>query len=192
MNNQKETDAQMIVLAGPSGSGKNTLMHLVLESCPNCTRLVTATTRAPRPGEKDGVDYYFMSKEEFQKAVSDGRIPEFRHVPNVDTYYGTYLPDLDQKLQCGKTVLAQVDIIGAKYFKKNYGAKTIFIMPLSKDILIERIKRRADMDADELKERIKIAEREIDEDSKFYDYVIVNEEGKPEEAAEKILQIISE
>src|SRR5690606_1667433 len=111
---------QVVVIAGPSGSGKNAIINRILASHPNCTRLVTATTRAMRPGEQDGVDYHFFTQERFDDEMAAGHIPEHRFVPAVGTCYGTYSPDLDRRIAEGKIVFSQVDIEGARLLKERY------------------------------------------------------------------------
>src|SRR4051812_14984149 len=102
---------KVVVIAGPSGSGKNVLINSILAKYPKCTRLVTATTRMPRPGERDGVDYYFLSNEMFAASIASGDIPEHRYVSALNTFYGIYLPDLNEKLKNYSSIFAQVDII---------------------------------------------------------------------------------
>ncbi len=179
---------KVVVIAGPSGVGKNTIINLIKEECKNCVDLVTATTRRPRGGEKDGLDYYFLDKDTFLKYKQEGLIPEYRYVKQTDNYYGTFLPDIDAKASENKILLTDVDIEGAKYFKKTFNALTVFLMPPDKDALLERIRQRhGDMSDDDLKERMEIAEREMTEDVKFYDFIIVNETGKQKEVASKVL-----
>src|SRR3989338_10588935 len=113
---------QVVVIAGSSGSGKNAVIDEMLRRYHNCTRLVTATTRMMRPGEQEGVDYYFLSQKQFDEELAAGNIPEHRFVPPLNTYYGTYLPDLEKKIQAGKTVFAQVDIAGARLLKERFNA----------------------------------------------------------------------
>ncbi len=184
-------NAQVLVIAGPSGVGKSSIIKRLLELCPNAKLLVSATTRKMRPGEKDGANYHFLSHDEFKKHLEDGNIPEYRYTPETGNYYGTFLPDLEEKLKLGHLAIADVDIIGAKFLKENYGAITVFIMPPSKSALLDRIKKREDnMDDKELKERLEIANKEMEQDSKFYDYIVVNEENKLQEATEKVFEII--
>ncbi|MDP2648483.1 MAG: guanylate kinase, partial [bacterium] len=90
---------RVVVIAGPSGSGKNTVITRIMQGCHNCSRLVTATTRSMRPGEVDGVDYHFFTQERFDEEMSSGNIPEHRFVPALGTYYGTYLPDLEKRIK---------------------------------------------------------------------------------------------
>jgi guanylate kinase len=182
---------QVVVIAGPSGSGKNAIIGEIVRRHPNCVRLVTATTRAMRPGEEEGVDYYFMSPEQFDTELNAGTIPEHRFVPELGTYYGTYLPDLEKKIQLGNIVLAQVDIVGAKLLKEKYGATTIFIMPESLEQFRGRLHvRNPEWSQKEFEARMKITEEEMRVHAPQYDYRIVNADGKLTETADEIVAIL--
>ncbi len=182
---------QIVVIAGPTGSGKDSIIQGVLTRFSNCSRLVTATTRAMRPGEKDGVDYHFLTKEKFLEEMKAGNILEYNYRKNLDTYYGTYKPALESQLGSGNVVFAQVQIIGARYLKEHYGATLIFISPSSFENLEARIRERDKTLTDaELHERIEIARQEVEEDAKEYDYTIMNEQGKLSEAVEAAVEIL--
>lgn len=182
---------QVVVIAGPTGSGKDSIIAGVLARFSNCSKLITATTRAMRPGEIDGVSYHFLSKEKFQEELKKGNIIEYNYRKNLDTYYGTYRPELDKQLAAGKIVLAQVQIIGARLLKQEYGATLIFIAPESFETLEKRIRERdKTLSENELHERIEIARQEVEEDAKEYDYVITNEQGKLDEAVEHTVEIL--
>ena len=182
---------QVVVIAGPSGSGKNAVIDGIIVKCPRCERLVTATTRAPREGEKNGVDYHFLARDEFDRALADGDILEHRYVSSLDTHYGVYKPDLESRLALGEAVLAHLDIIGARYLKEHYNATTIFILPDSFEILEGRVRaRNKDMSDAEIAKRMDIARREIAEHAPEYDYRIVNENGKLDETVAKVLEIL--
>ena len=182
---------QVVVIAGPSGSGKNAIIGKILQRHHNCVRLVTATTRSMRPGEQEGVDYYFMSQEQFDSELSAGHIPEHRFVPELGTYYGTYLPDLEKRVKEGKIVFAQVDIEGAKLLKEQYGATTIFIMPESLEQFRGRLRvRNPEWSQKEFETRMKITENEVRVHAPQYDYRVVNADGKLDETAEEIVEIL--
>ena len=181
---------KIVVIAGPSGSGKNSVLQGVLDACPNCVRLVTAATRAPRVNEKHGVDHYFLSKEDFLKGIDEGTIPEHWHAVETDRYYGTYIPDLEKKLSERKTVIAELQIEGMKFFREKYSALSIFIVPGSMEELRRRILSRQDISATELDERLKEAEKEIKDHSPLYDYVIVNERDKLNKAINSVVDIL--
>ena len=182
---------RVLVIGGPTGSGESTITNAIIKRFPIFTRLVTATSRKPRNGEKDKIDYYFFSKEEFEKQIGDGNIIEYTFIKNRDAYYGTYKPDLDEKIAKGFNVIVNVDIVGAKYYKENYNATTIFIRPESIEELRERLANRdKNIDPEELNKRIENAENEIKNEMDFYDYVVVNANGKLEEAIEKTSDIL--
>ena len=152
----KKYKPRVIIFAGPSGSGKDTVLNEVLKRSKNSLKLTTATTREPREGEENGIDYYFITHKEFELGLKNSLIPE--HNKHAGNFYGVYLPDLEKKLKEGKNVLGQVQLIGAKYLKKNFDAITFFINVESLDILEERIKARSFLPEKEIKERIKGSE----------------------------------
>ncbi len=181
----------VVVIAGPSGGGKNSILDALVARHKNCSRLVTATTRAPRPGEENGVDYHFLSTEDFMQALERGDILEHRDVPALGTHYGVYKPDIDTRLEKGEIVLAHLDIVGARRLKELYGAATIFIMPDSPDVLEHRIRsRNPDMTDAEVSERLSIGTREMQEDIKEYEHTVVNAQGKLDEAVENVSAIL--
>lgn len=182
---------QVVVVAGPSGSGKNVVINEILARHSNCVRLVTATTRAMRPGEQEGIDYYFMSQERFDQELSAGNIPEHRFVASLNTYYGTYLPDLEKRVKEGKIVFAQVDIEGARFLKERYNATTIFIMPESLEQFRSRLHaRNPEWSQKEFEARMKITEEEMRVHAPQYDYRVVNADGKLLDTVEAVIGIL--
>jgi len=178
----------VVVIAGPSGSGETTFTRELTLAYPNFVRAVTATTRPPRTGEKEGVDYYFLSKEEFFEEVQNGNIPEHTYVKSRDAHYGTYLKDLEGKLAKGKTVIVNTDKTGALFYKRKYNATTIFIKPKSLDVLKERIIRRdSNISEREVDLRILQAMQEIVDATGQYDYVVFNTDG---EFADTIIDVV--
>lgn len=180
----------VVAIAGPAGSGKDSIIKGVLERCPNTVFAVNATTRAPRPGEENGKNYFFFSNDEFLQKVAEGLIPEHYHRPETDTYYGLYKPALDANVAEGKVTLFQIQIVGAKYLKEHYDATTFFIMPPSLHAFEKRIRARAPMSDTEWEERKKFTEREVHEEAPFYDYRITNEDGKLDEAIDQVVEIL--
>jgi guanylate kinase len=183
----------VLVISGPTGCGESTITNeLISRNAGRFVRLVTATTRAPRGTEQNGVDYHFLSKEEFLAAEARGDILEKGYIPNRDTYYGTYKPDLDQKLAQGMQVIANVQIVGTKYFKEHYNATTIFIKPKDLSELEGRLRaRNPDLPDEEIMKRIQNAADEIADEGPFYDYHVVNANGKLEEAIQEVSGILS-
>lgn len=181
----------IIVIAGPSGSGESTITEEILKKFPDFKRLTTATTRAPRNNEKNEVNYYFFSKERFQEEIEKGNIIEYTYIKNRDVYYGSYKPDLEKKLKEGFSIIANTDFVGTNYYKKHYQATAIFIKPDSLENLKERLRRREpDMSAEELEKRLNNARNEIENEEKYYDYVVVNREGEMDRAVEEVANII--
>ncbi len=182
---------QVVVIAGPSGSGKNAVINAILARNHHCARLVTATTRAMRPGEMEGVDYHFMPQEQFDAELSAGNIPEHRFVPALNTYYGIYVPDLEKRIAQGKIVFAQVDIEGARLLKERYGATTIFIMPESLEQFRGRLRaRNPEWSHHEFEARMKITENEMRVHAPQYDYRVVNADGRLEETTRDVMDIL--
>ena len=179
---------QILVIAGPTGSGESTFTHELLEAYETFTRAVAATTRSPRLNEEHGKDYYFFSKEAFFDAVDNGEIIEYTHVRNRDAYYGTYKPDLDAKILKGLNVIVNTDVKGALFFKEHYRATTIFIKPKSLEVIESRLRRRDTTISDEeVAHRLKSAQQEIDEAHNRYDHVVWNTDG---EFANTVIEVV--
>ncbi len=182
---------QVVVIAGPTGSGETTITNLIVSRFSNVRRLVTATTRQPRIGETHGADYYFFSKDAFLREREAGRIIESTYIENRDTYYGTYAPDLEEKVRAGHVVIVNPDIVGARFYKENYDATTIFIVPESIESLMRRIRERSpELSEVELAHRRENAEREMRDERSFYDHAVVNADGKLEEAVSEVVEIL--
>lgn len=180
----------VVAIAGPAGSGKDSLIRGIVQKFENAVFAVNATTRAPRPGERDGVNYHFLTNEQFLREVANGNIPEHYVRADTNTYYGTYRKDLDQKLADGKIVFSQIQIVGARYLKEQYGAATFFIMPPSPEAFERRIRSRSVMSDVEWNERAEFTKREISEEAPWYDYRIANEDGKLDEAVASVIEIL--
>ncbi|MFZ2189535.1 MAG: guanylate kinase [Candidatus Magasanikiibacteriota bacterium] len=182
---------QVLIISGPTGSGESTITKAILERFSNFKRLVTATTRKPRLEEKDRVDYYFFSKEKFLEAVDKGDIVEYTYIKNRDSYYGTYKPDLDEKIKAGNIVIVNVDGVGVDFYKRKYGVTAIFIKPGSIEELRERLRSRdPKIDSEELEHRIENAKAEIKNEEKFYDYIVFNENDKLKEAIDGVIDVL--
>lgn len=182
----------VVVIAGPSGSGESTITNEVIRRYPTrAVRLVTATTRPPRAGEKNGVDYYFFSKEEFAREKKAGHILESTYIENRDTYYGTYAPDLEKKIAAGSVVIVNPDIVGARYYKEHYDATTVFIAPENIDALERRIRERSpELSDEEIAHRRENAAREMQREQSFYDHVVVNADGELPRAVDDVIEIL--
>ncbi len=182
---------QVAVIAGPSGSGKNTIIHELQKRYPHCVKLITATTRTMRPDEVNGTDHYFFSKKEFEELLESGDIIEHRYVAALDTYYGIYRQDLDRRIESGHVILAEVDISGAKILKQLYGATTVFIMPESVEQFRQRLlARNPEWNEAELAARMSTTEEELTVHAPQYDYRIVNADGKLSETVDRFVEIL--
>lgn len=181
---------RFLIISGPTGVGESTITKEIIKRFPSFVRLVTATSRKPRLNEKNGIDYYFFSEEEFLKEIKNGNILEYQNTRD-GSYYGTYKPDLDKKIAEGFNIIINPDIVGTKFFKENYNATTIFIMPESIESLKQRhLDRDPNVSPEDLEARLKYAQFEIDNESFYYDYKIVNKYGFLENAIEDIINIL--
>jgi guanylate kinase len=179
----------LIVISAPSGAGKTTIVKEIIRNNPDYVFSVSATTRKKRTGEADGKDYFFLSKEEFEKKIHNEELAEYEIVFNGE-YYGTLKSFVDENLKRNKTVLFDVDVNGALSIKKNYkdDAVLIFILPPNFEILKQRLLKRASEKPEELEERIKRVDLEIKKGYKF-DYIVVNDQL--ENAVSQVQQIIN-
>ena len=163
----------LIVVSGPSGTGKGTICSALMEQCATLAYSVSATTRAPRAGEVHGVNYWFTSKEEFQAMIEGGKLLEWAEV--YGNYYGTPLERVQEMLRAGKDVLLEIDTQGAMLVKKKMPEGVfIFIMPPSMAELEARIHKRGTDSAESIARRLGAAAEEIRR-AKEYDYIVVNE-----------------
>ena len=164
---------QLIVLSGPSGVGKGTILKKYLETATNGVVSVSATTRKPRPGEQDGIDYHFIDRETFMQWVNDGEMLEYTEYNG--NYYGTPLQKVNEIREMGKNVILEIEVDGAGHVKKTCPeAILIFIMPPSINILRMRLVDRNTEDAETIEKRLAIAKTEFKK-AYDYDYIIVND-----------------
>lgn len=165
----------LIVVSGPSGCGKSTLDQKLIESRNDTVMSISDTTRSPRGEEKNGVDYNFISTEEFEQKIKENKYLEYAIV-HSNKYYGTPNEHIDELLSKGKNIILEIDIEGArKVNEKRPDAVFIFIMPPSMEILKKRLIGRKTETKEQIVERFKTAYKEINEVSK-YNYVIVNDD----------------
>ena len=177
----------LIVLSGPSGVGKGTVRKALFEMPNhNLTYSVSMTTRKIRPGEVDGKDYYFVSKEEFKDRIDKGLFLE--HAEFVGNYYGTPLDKVNEQLNEGKEVVLEIEVNGALQVKNKVpDCVMIFLVPPSKEELYDRLIKRGTEPEDVIRERVDKANREFKVAPK-YDYIVVNDEVH--NAADRIMAII--
>ena len=176
----------LIVVSGPSGAGKDTICHKLIKENSNIWMSVSMTTRKPRPLEKDGVDYFFLSSEEFENKINDNTFLEYASYN--DNYYGTPKDKVEEKLNEGKDVILVIDINGAINIKKIIpSALFIFIMPPDMETLKNRLIGRKTESKDKVVQRFITAYNEVN-NYKKYNYVVVND--KVEDAVNKVKSII--
>ena len=177
----------MIVFSSPSGAGKTTLVKLISENKNNFIS-VSHTTRSPRPNEKNGIDYYFIDKNQFQKLINGNEFLEYAEV--FGNYYGTTKKEIIKNLDEGKNVIFDIDWQGTEQIIKqnlNYKLITIFILPPSKKVLYERLSSRDMKDKLIVEERMKQFDKDILH-WKNYNYVVINDDLK--NCYEKIINIL--
>lgn len=183
MGNEK---GKLIVLSGPSGAGKGTLLKEVLKNNSNIMISISATTRPPREGEQDGVHYYFLSKEQFNDMIDNDKLLEYAQY--CGNFYGTPADKVDEWINDGKIVVLEIETEGAfKVKQKRPDCRLIFIMPPSMEVLRHRIEYADTGVRNDIEARMKKAELEI-ERAKDYDFTVVN--GPLEEAVAELTDII--
>lgn len=166
---------RILILSGPSGSGKSTLCKILQEHFSDIYFSISTTTRAPREGERDGVDYHFVSQDRFIADIKQGAFLEWAQVHN--NYYGTALSPITQALEQGKLVIFDVDVQGHQSIKEHYGnlARSVFITTRSKEVLRKRLESRQTDSAQNIELRLLHAYNEMQQLSHF-DYLIVNDD----------------
>jgi len=181
-----ESEGILVIISAPSGTGKGTVIDELLKRRPDYIFSVSATTRAPRPGETDGIEYSFVTHERFRKMISADMFLEYAEY--VGNYYGTPAGPVDEWLSSGKTVILDVEVQGAKQvMSKRPEAVTIFIVPPDMTELENRLRGRGTDTEEKLGARLRRAQQELLEKS-HYKHVVVNDNVS--RAAGEILKII--
>ena len=177
---------KIFVISGPSGAGKSTLIKGVRERIDNIGYSVSHTTRNPRSGEQNGVEYFFVDKPAFREMINKNAFVEWALV--YDDYYGTSYGTLEEKLNSGLDIILDIDIQGAKNIKEKINdCMLIFILPPSRKILEERLRSRATDNADAIEKRIGEATNELT-NCRWYDFLIINDDC--EKATKELESII--
>ncbi len=177
---------RLFVISGPSGVGKGTLRKKLFEQLPDLEYSVSVTTRKPRKGEQEGIDYFFVNEDTFQRYIQENKFAEWAKVH--DDYKGTLRATINKALTEGKDLLLEIDVQGAMQLKDKYPEGIfIFIAPPSWEKLEDRLRGRRTEGEDELKKRLSDAHQEMDH-IKYYDYLVIN--NQLEKALEELKAII--
>ncbi len=166
---------RLFIISGPSGSGKNTLIRSAIEQFPDLLYSVSVTTRAPRPGEKNGRDYFFKTPENFREMIARGELAEYQEVYS-GVFYGTPREFITSNIKNKKSVILDIDVYGCMRLIKAFpDAVTIFIDVPSEDVLKERLLKRRSENQSGLEERLRKAGEEVEFSRGRYCYRIVND-----------------
>ena len=180
---------KIIIISGPSGSGKDTIIKGIMKKFPNLVMIKSYTTRPKRKSDEVG-NRYFVSKEQFQKMIKHNKMIEYKKYCN--NFYGRKKEDVEKILNQGKDIIMEVEVKGTLDYQKLYPDKviSIFIKYENPKQLIKRLKKnRPEISEKELQNRLKTMNKEMNYE-KFYNYSIINVEGKPQEAINKVADII--
>lgn len=195
MNNKANLNGLVVIISSPSGGGKTTVVSELLKRHPDWVRSVSATTRAPRPGEKDGQDYFFLDEERFKTLFRDNGFLESAKVHMHR--YGTPREFVEAQVLAKRVVFLTVDVQGAEQVKRLWhnpaNLLSIFIMPISVDILRERLLRRNTETPEQVEVRLAAAKKEM-EQAGFYDFTVYNHDldqtvGEIEQLIDKRRQV---
>ncbi len=180
--------AKVIIFSAPSGSGKSTIINYLMAQNLNLHFSISATSRPPRGTEKNGVEYFFLSPEEFKTLIAKGEFLEYEEVYK-DRFYGTLKSQVDAQLERGENVVCDVDVLGGQNIKAYYGDKalSLFIQPPSIEVLKQRLESRGTDAPEVIKDRLARAEFELSYADKF-DKVVVND--NLEDAQSEALSLI--
>ena len=178
---------KLFVISGASGVGKSTVLSKVMSQRDDVRFSVSATPRAPRPGEVEGVSYYFVTRERFEQMIAEDAFLEYDgHMAN---YYGTPTAQMEEKLLCGHVILDVEPVGAANVRRKRKDATLIFIAPPSVEELERRLRSRGDTPEEQIQMRLERARWEMDQ-SRWYDYIVTNDQV--DTCADHILRIIAE
>jgi guanylate kinase len=187
-------EGKLLILSAPSGAGKTTIVKYLIQNIPSLVFSVSATSREPRQGEREGVDYYFLSIDQFTKKIEDKEFIEYENVyPGL--YYGTLHSEVNRIWNMGKHVAIDMDVMGGMHLKEIYGkrALSIFIQPPSVKVLEERLRKRGTETEEKIAMRLQKAVRELEWAPKF-DAVILNDvlELAIEQVESKVTEFLAE
>ena len=178
----------LLVISGPSGSGKGTVVSRLLEMDDRFTVSVSATTRAPREGEEHGRHYYFIDKAEFERRIGSDMMLEWAEY--CGNYYGTPGREVSENLEAGRNVILEIEVAGAAQIHEKFPeAILIMLLPPSFSEQDRRLRDRKTETEEAIQKRLSQTREEM-KHIDLYDYIVYNETGKPEEAAKDILSIV--
>jgi guanylate kinase len=180
--------ARVFVITGPSGVGKGTLIRGLMERLGELELSVSATTRAPRPGERDGVDYHFLTREEFDRKVQDEDFVE--HADYAGRSYGTLRSELEERVSAGAPVVLEIEVQGARQVRASVpDAVQVFIAPPSLQELRTRLIGRGTDDPEEVERRLRVAAQELEAQPEFA-HVVVND--RLQDALEQLTAVVAD
>ena len=181
----------LVVIAGPTGVGESTVTNAVIRRLSRACRLITTTSRAKRPGEKQGREYSFLSKGEFQRRIRSGYFLEYIFMRSRGVYYGTERSKIERAIRQKKILIANLELQGLRVMRREYPETlAIFLKPEYIGQILERkLKQHPTITKKELALRLAEARRELSE-ARYYDVVVVNREGHLEATVTKILALI--
>lgn len=183
---------KIIIIAGPTGVGESTITKALIKLIPNSERFITTTSRPIRGAEKDGVDYFYISKTEFEERIKLGHFLEYTYVRNRDNYYGTPIDQVKVQLAKGKTLFFNYDYVGVEALRAKMPGKTIalFIEPVDLgQIRHQLLMRDPNFATEELEQRLRNAAEEILTKNK-YDHIVVNHPNKLDQTIKDCLSLI--
>jgi len=185
-NRPMEKDKFLFVVSGAAGTGKDSVVKALREAHPEIEKTVSATTRSPRPGEQEGVDYYYRTQEQFRQLIDTDQVVEYNFYNG--NYYGTLREEVDKRLEAGKLVVLVIDVHGAANIRRMFpGATTVFLLPPSVEELEHRLRGRGTETEESIRERLATAQSELAEQDKFTLKLVNNEVAS---CAEELYQVI--
>jgi len=180
--------ACVFVITGPSGVGKGTLIRGLMERLPELELSVSATTRGPRPGERDGIEYHFLPREEFDRKVQDGEFVE--HADYAGRSYGTLRSELEERVRAGTPVVLEIEVQGARQVRASVpDAIQVFIAPPSLQELRTRLIGRGTDDPEEVERRLRVAAEELEAQPEFA-HVVIND--RLQDALEQLTAVVAD